>query len=135
MKQSRTKIADYISTTTLKQGSSKKFVRQIAAYLLSEQRVDEVDSIMRDVQRNWAKAGLVEVIATSAHPLSAKALAEIKHKVKLAFSHAHQIIISGVVDPSIKGGVRLQLADQELDLSLAAKMLKFRSLTGNGKGA
>ena len=49
---------------------SKEYAREVAAYLLSEGRVGELDSLMRDVQAKWANKGYVEVLARSAYPLT-----------------------------------------------------------------
>ncbi len=133
MKQRRAKIAGTIADKTLKNGVSRPFSKQIAAYLLSERRVNELDSIVRDVQADWAGAGYVEVIASSAHPLTAAVRADIKRQIKQLYPAAKQVIITEVRDPELIGGVRLNLADRQLDLSLRTKLNKFKQLTMTGK--
>ena len=71
MKAPRTRLARLVADQTLKKGVSKHFDREIAAYLLSEGRTNELDSLLRDVQADWAEAGHVEVMARSAYPLTA----------------------------------------------------------------
>ena len=77
MKAPRTRIASTIADRTLNSGQSgqesaaKSVAKEVAAYLLAENRVGELDSILRDVQADWAEAGYVEVLASSAFPLSA----------------------------------------------------------------
>lgn len=129
MKARRTRIARVVAEHTLKAGASKGFVRELAAYLLTEGRVAELDSIMRDVQQDWAEAGVVEVLASSAHPLPTAVQADIKSRVKRLYPNAKRIIVTERRDPSIIGGVRLDLADQQLDLSVEAKLNKFKQLT------
>jgi len=133
MKQSRTKLAQTIADTTMAKGASRAYVKEIAAYLLSERRVNELDSVLRDVQANWANAGHVEVIARSAHPLTAGVKADIKKQVKALYPSASHVIINEVSDPEIIGGVRLNLPHQQLDLSVEAKLNKFKQLTTAGK--
>ena len=70
MKQSRTQLASTIADRTLSKGASKHYVQEVAAYLLAEGRTGELDSLLRDIQEDWAQAGYVEVIARSAHPLN-----------------------------------------------------------------
>lgn len=130
MKQSRTKLAQNISDRTLKDGSSKKLAREIAAYLLAERRTNELDSVLRDVHADWAEAGHVEVLAASAHPLTTATKAEINRQVKHIYPRANKIIITEVHDPSVIGGVQLELPNQQLDLSVEAKLNKFKQLTG-----
>lgn len=132
MKARRTRIAQTIADKTLKSGSSKRFSQEIAAYLLSERRTDELDSILRDVQGDWAKAGRVEVIASSAHPLSPAVRADITKQIKRLYPSAQKIIVTEIHDPAVIGGVRLNLAEQQLDLSVEAKLNKFKQLTTTG---
>ena len=129
MKTPRTRIAHFIADRTLKNGSTKKLDLEIAAYLLSERRVSELDSLIRDIQADWAEAGTVEVLASSAHHLPAQVKADIKKRVQPIYPKAKKIIVTEVHDPSIIGGVRLNLANQQLDLSIEAKLNKFKQLT------
>lgn len=133
MKTARTRIANVIADNTLKSGASKTYINEIAAYLLSENRVGELDSVLRDVQADWAKAGYVEVIASSAHPLTASIKSDIIKQIKQLYPEANKIIITEEHDPTVLGGVRLSLADQQLDLSVEAKLNKFKQLTTAGK--
>lgn len=133
MKQPRTKIARAIADRTLKSGGSKQFSNEIAAYLLSERRVNELDSVLRDVQADWAEAGYVEVLAASARELTAAVKADIVKQVKRLQPDAKQIIVTEVRDPAVIGGVRLSFANQQLDLSVQAKLNKFKQLAASGK--
>ena len=133
MKQPRTVISRTIAARTLKQGASKRLSSEVAAYLLSEGRASELDSIMRDVQAERAQAGYVEVIAKSAHPLSESLKNEIARQIKKLYPDARQITVTPVLAPEIIGGVRLNLADRQLDLSIEAKLNKFKQLTTAGK--
>lgn len=133
MKTPRTRIAQTIADRTLKQGVSKQLAREIAAYLLAERRVSELDSVLRDLQADWAEVGHVEVLASSAHPLTANVKADITKQVETLYPQAKQIIVTEVHDPTVKGGVRLELANRQLDLSVEAKLNKFKQLTTAGK--
>lgn len=129
MKTPRTKIASTIADRTLKGGSSAGLAKEVAAYLLAEGRVGELDSVLRDVQADWAKAGYVEVLAASAFPLSADVRTNITKQVKSIYPDAKQVIVTEVPDPQVIGGVRLSLANQQLDLSVEAKLNKFKQIT------
>lgn len=108
---------------------SADLAKQVAAYLLAEGRVQELDSILRDVQADWAEAGQVEVLASSAFPLSMGIRADVTKQIKSLYPDAKQVIVTEVLDPEIIGGVRLSLANQQLDLSVEAKLNKFKQLT------
>lgn len=133
MKAPRTRLARVIAGKTLKQGVSRRFSTEIAAYLLSERRVNELDSLLRDVQADWAAAGHVEVIARSAHPLTQAVRTDITREVRRLYPRAEQIVINEVTDPEIVGGVRLNLANQQLDLSIRSKLNTFKQLATAGK--
>lgn len=133
MKAPRTRLARLVADTTLKQGASRHFVREVAAYLLSERRGNELDSLLRDVQSDWAEAGHVEVIARSAHPLTAAVRTDIKREVKRVYPGAKQIVVNEVTDPDVVGGVRLNLPNQQLDLSIRTKLNHFKQLATAGK--
>lgn len=132
MKARRTRIAKVVSDRSLKSGVTKDLARQIAAYLLSEGRTAELDSIVRDVQADWAEAGIVEAVAYSAHPLTAAIRADIKTQVKRIYPDARRVVVTEAYDPAVIGGVRLNLADRQLDLSVQAKLNKFKQLTAPG---
>ena len=134
MKTPRNRISRTVADRTLKSGSKNtKLTQEIAAYLLTERRVSELESIMRDVQQDWAEAGQVEVIAASAHPISSTVKNDIIARIKPLYPEAKQIIVTETIDPEIIGGVRLSLANQQLDLSVEAKLDKFKQLTTAGK--
>lgn len=129
MKTPRTRIANTVADRTLKGGSTADVAKEVAAYLLAENRVGELGSVLRDVQAAWAEAGYVEVLASTAHPLSTDVRAKITAQVKELYPNAKQVIVTEVLDPTIVGGVRLSLANQQLDLSVEAKLNKFKQLT------
>lgn len=134
MKQPRTRVARLIADKSLQQqGVSQELAREVAAYLLTERRVGELDSLLRDIGADWAAAGIIEVLAYSAHPLTEVIEAEIVAQVKRLYPAAQQIRITAVPDPEVIGGVRLRLPNQQLDLSIEAKLNRFKQLTLTGK--
>ena len=130
MKAPRTRIADAIAQRLDPKGE-KTLSQEVAAYLLSENRVGELESLLRDIMQRRADEGMVEVVAVSARPLSDKARADIGSTIKVAYPRAQQIIISEELDPAVVGGVRLELANQQLDLSIRSKLNRFKQLTAN----
>jgi F0F1-type ATP synthase delta subunit len=133
MKQPRTKLARLIADKTLQNGISTRLSTEVAAYLLAEHRVNELDSVLRDVQADWAESGQVEVIARSAHALPAQAKADIIKRIKPLYPNAQRIIVTELHDPTVIGGVRLNLADRQLDLSVRSKLDIFKQRAIAGK--
>lgn len=128
MKTSRLDLASIIAKTTLKNGVNKRLAKGIAALLLTENRVSEIEPLLRDVQQDWADSGTVEVIAVCAHPLSAKNREEIKAAIKKGHQSVKKIIISEKLDSTVMAGIRLELANSQLDLSADTKLKKFKQL-------
>lgn len=129
MKQPRTRIAHTIADQALRKGVTKQLSKEIAAYLLSERRVNELGSLLRDVQADWAEAGYVEVITTSAHPLTAAIEADIKRQVKSVYPQAKHIVVTNRIDESVIGGIEVRLAHERFDASVASKLDTFKQLT------
>ena len=133
MKTSRKRIANIIAGHVQKEGSSKKYARTMASFLLEQKRTGELDSLLRDIQAAWAKTGYVEAITSSAHPLSGALKNEITDKIKKLYPAADKIVITEQNDPALIGGVRISLPEAQLDLSVQSKLNKFKQLTTAGK--
>jgi F0F1-type ATP synthase delta subunit len=129
MKVSRSRLAAVIAERSLTTISAHKLAQEIAAYLLDEGRTSELDSILRDIMQYRSDEGIVEVMAVSAYDIDAQVRRDIEVQVRELYPHAKQILISGVHDASVIGGVRLELANQQLDLSIRAKLNRFKQLT------
>ena len=128
MKQSRQPLAKIMAQRTATV-NSKQLAKDIAGYLLAEKRTADLDSLMRDIQQIRADQGIVEVNAITSHELSSSSITEIKSTIKKNYPNAKTIIVNPVIDPDIVGGVRLTLANEQLDLSVRSKLNKFKQLT------
>jgi len=135
MKISRTRLAAIIAGHAGQQIGAERLSREIAAYLLSENRVDELDSVMRDLMQYRADHGIVEVIGVSAFPLSDQTRRDIEAVARELHPDAKQIIISEQHDETVIGSVRIEFANQQLDLSIRGKLNQFRQLTAAPGGA
>jgi F0F1-type ATP synthase delta subunit len=129
MKTSRTVVARTLAGRL----SDPKLARETAAYLITERRVSELDSLIRDIEQYRADHnGVVELTAVSAHELDAKVISDIETRLKQAYPEAKDFIINQQLDASVVGGVRLELANQQLDLSVRNKLNTFKQLTTGG---
>lgn len=134
MKTPRHQIAASLAERSL--GGSLKpaeFSREVAAYLLAERRTGELNSLLRDIMQYRADKGIVEVIAVSAHELTESVKKDIEAQVRPLYPDAKRIIVSPEHDPNVVGGVRLELANEQLDLSIRGKLNRFKQLTAAGK--
>lgn len=130
MKIPRHKIADFLAQRSLQPGVDPAALsREVAAYLLETGRTGELSSLARDIMQRRAEQGVVEVTAVSAHPLTSDLKKEIKEKIRVFYPQAKKISINESVDPDVLGGVRLELANERLDLSVRSKLNRFKQLT------
>lgn len=113
---SRRKLAEYIAGE-LQTGDSKVAVQQVAAYLVETKQRRSVDLLVRDVEEELAKSGLVVADITSARPLSAKDKAAISELLE-----AKDLKVRESIDPSVIGGVRVEIAGGRLDATLKHKI-------------
>jgi len=130
MKTPRSHIAPVLAGLTLKSGvNAQQLSQEIAAYLLDENRTGELDSLLRDVVAYRADKGVVEVTAVAAHELPDSVKLDIEKLVREQFKDVKQIIINQRIDASVVGGVRLELVDQQLDMTVRNKLNRFKELT------
>lgn len=69
-----------------------------------------------------AKRGQVDAIIISADPLTKKESDQIAAAIKANSQGAKEVVISSQVDPSIMGGIQIQIGDQFLDLSVKSRI-------------
>ncbi|HEX8182215.1 MAG TPA: F0F1 ATP synthase subunit delta [Candidatus Saccharimonadales bacterium] len=131
MKTPRHTIARALAKQSLTVSDFDSFSSEIAAYLLSERRVGELDSIMRDIMQYRADHGIVEVSTIGAYELDDAVRADITNEVQALYPDAEQVIISHRIDTSVVGGVRLEFANQQLDLSVRNKLNRLKQLTAH----
>lgn len=130
MKLGRSKLARIITDRSLDSSvSSKQLSQEIAAYLLTEGRIGELDSLMRDVMDQRAQAGIVEVEARSSHELSPAERKSIEDIVRTQYPEAKTIQVVQTLDPHVLGGLTLSFAHEQLDMSVRAKINRFKQLT------
>jgi F-type H+-transporting ATPase subunit delta len=125
----RSELAAVIGERTLHISDTKKLATAVAGYLLEQNRLGDVESLMRDVLVYRAQHGHVEATAVSAYPLTSAVrsalLAELKHEYPGGKSYT----LNERLDAALVGGVRLEMAGEELDLSVRDKLNRFKRLT------
>lgn len=129
MKIPRAQLAAVIGQKTLQQTDLKRLARAVAAYLMEHKSIGELESLMRDVLAYRQAHGVVEADVFSAHELSQEALSEVQHLVKEHYTAAKQVLVHGSQDESVIGGFKVKLAQEQLDMSVRAKLDTFKHLT------
>ncbi len=126
---SRLELAEVIAERTLDISDSAKLAKAIAGYLIEEGRIDELDSLMRDVLDYRAKQGHVEATVVSAHPISDEVKKDVLAAIKGEYPDAGSFVMNQRIDPLVVGGLRIELANEELDLTIQAKLNTLKRLT------
>ena len=118
-----------VQRTNASNFDEKQFAREVAAYLLNTGRTGQLNSLARDMIKERASGGIVEVTVVSAHALTDTVRADIRAQVEQLYPNATQSIVNERVDANVVGGVRLEFPEQQLDLSVRNKLNRFKALT------
>lgn len=130
---SRRHLAEVIGERTLHVSGTKALAREIAAYLLDTRQSADLDSLLRDVMEYRARHGVVEAVAVSAHEITDATVKGIEEILKREHPKAKSVRVIRRLDPSVVGGVRVELANEQLDLSVKDRLDTFKRLTANIK--
>jgi F0F1-type ATP synthase delta subunit len=126
-KYSRSKLVEYIVNSMQSGANADKLGRQVAAYLMTINKGSELNSIMRDAQERRAeKYGIVELTATSTHPLEASHLKQIENVAGRQYASPKQVITHQVHDESALGGTSLLFPHSNLDITVRSKLNQLR---------
>lgn len=113
---SRRKLAGYLAEQ-LQSGNAKDAIKQAAAYLVETKQTRSTGLLVRDIEEHLAQTGTVVADITSARPLSSedkKAIAKLLD--------AKELHVRETVDPSVLGGVRVEVSGKRLDATLRHKI-------------
>lgn len=125
MRLSRTKLAAVVNQLLIATKNDKNVPAEIAAYLLTSNRVRELDSLLRDIRQIRADNGSVEVDVVTAKPLTTISRASIVQTVTATFPATTKVSLNERIDPSVVAGVRLELANVLFDATAKAKLNRF----------
>jgi F0F1-type ATP synthase delta subunit len=105
-------------------GDTATLAQEVAAYLITERRVKDLDSLMRDVALVRQETyGITEATATTALPLSEEVRRDIK-----AYLKAPNLVLNEAQDTTLVGGLRLESSDTQLDVSVHDRLRKLKQL-------
>lgn len=113
---SRRKLAGFVADK-LQSGDGKDAIAKAAAYLIETRQTHSAGLLVRDIEEILASSGIVVADTTSARRLSEEDKTAI---AKLL--HAKQLHTRETVDPSVLGGVRIEVSGKRLDATLRRKI-------------
>ena len=89
----------------------------LAAYLVQERRLGDLNAILRDVERQlFTQRGVLYVHADVARPMSEQQKQDVT-SIFQAQSGAKEVVIEETINKVVIGGVRLTTADLQQDLT------------------
>lgn len=112
-------LYDLVST---KPGEVSAIVKQFMSVLSADRRRDLLPAVLGELEQIEAKkAGRVIVKVTTAQPLS-KDERELLEKELSQNLKVKAVTLREIVDPSVLGGIRIQVADRTIDHTAQAKL-------------
>lgn len=121
-KISTNELAEYAVEQLASGADSQLVARRLAAYLLQERRSRDMPAIMRAIEEEMARRGSPQIVITSAHAIS-----EETKKQLSALLDVKNPVFSEVIDPSVIGGVKARSGESEIDLTVSAKLNRFKA--------
>lgn len=123
---SRRSLARHSAEQLLAGVSQKTVLEQVAAYLIESHRIKELELIVQDIIAYLAKQGTVVANITSAFDLSDATNTALKQFIAEK-TGATDITLTETIDPSVLGGVKVELPGQELDTTIIRKLTHLRA--------
>lgn len=122
-KASRRVIARTVAAKLLAEPKARKhWITALAAYLVENNRTDEVDLVVNDIAHElFEQKGQLLVDVTSARPLSEQVKSELTRVLKDATA-AKEVSLTESIDPSLLGGLIARTPDAQLDASVRTKL-------------
>jgi F-type H+-transporting ATPase subunit delta len=129
-KFSRRIIAKSIAAKLLAEPSRQKhWLQVLAAYLLEQNMVDDMDLLVNDIAREiYTQNGHLYVDVSSARPLNDAARRELTHMLALATGARH-VEIEARIDKTLLGGLVARTPDGQFDASVRSKLKQLASIS------
>lgn len=107
----------------LKQAKVSSITLNLCSTLAGNARLSDLPKVASTYARLMkAKRGQVDATIISADELTQKQSEQIAAAIKATNKDAKEVIVSTQVDPSIIGGIQVQIGDQFLDLSIKSRI-------------
>jgi F0F1-type ATP synthase delta subunit len=123
-------LAKTIAERTRNVSSLKTLTDEVAAFLIEEKGVYNLESLLRDVIKYRAEKGIVEAVIVAANKVDKNVEAEVEQIVADIYPESKKIYISQKIDPQVVGGIRIDLPDRQLDLTVRTKINILKRLIG-----
>lgn len=120
---SRKKIATRLADRYQAGQLSRRDLTEAAAYLVTTGASNQYELLIRDVERILAERGVVIADVTAATPVDET----IRQAVRQLVPDAKQVLFREHHDPTVLGGLKVELPGQRLDVTIKRKLAMLRS--------
>ena len=117
MSISRRKLAKYASERIIKGENLRKLQKELAAYLISEGKIREVELLTADIESELEKNGIIIADVSSARELSDKTRKMIQKKLG-----GKKVYLREKIDENLIGGVKIEFAGKQVDETILHKL-------------
>ncbi len=124
---SRQELATVVAEKS-KDMSHEDLVKMVAAYLSETGETVNIDNLVRDIMQLRLQNGMVEAVVVMAHEPTEQVLDDVRNILKDHFPDAKKITLDVRIDTSVVGGISVQLPQETLDLTVRAKLNRFKRL-------
>jgi F-type H+-transporting ATPase subunit delta len=122
---SRRKIAGYIADGLMSGKEHKRIIQELAAFLIDTRRTKELELVVRDIEFELSKRGVVLGRITSATNLTSATELAIKKLIK-SETNARSVELARFIDPTVIGGVKIDLPGEQFDGTIARRLTTLR---------
>lgn len=124
-KLSRRSLALYVATQLVNKKRAR-VIKELAAYLVETRRTKELSLIVRDINFYLSEVGITSATVTSAFDLSAETKKAIE-KFIAQKTKSSEVAVESRVDPSVLGGVRIDVPGYELNQTIAHQLTVLKT--------
>ncbi|CAN5393418.1 hypothetical protein BH10PAT4_BH10PAT4_1620 [soil metagenome] len=122
---SRRKIAGYIADGLVSGISETKLVKELAGFLIDTRRTKELELVVRNIEYELKKRGIVLGRITSATHLTTATEAAIKELIRTE-TNAKSVELARSIDLTVIGGVKIDLPGTQFDGTIARRLTTLR---------
>ena len=92
--------------------------------MIQNNMTQQLDTLLHDIELESGRRGLLQAKIISARPVPEKPLAELASMLRREIGSRH-IRFNKVIDPELIGGIHVNAAGSELDLSVRGKLTRL----------
>ena len=123
---SRRKITSSIADQLAAGRETQQLILELAAFLIDSGRTKEIELIVGDIEYELTNRGIVLARVTSAFDLATATQTAITKLIKEQ-TNARSVELEQFVDPTVLGGVRIDLPGLQLDTTIIRRLTTLRT--------